>query len=78
MTISADETKREYWNRLLEGLEQGCLPERDCWEEEQEYWTVCGTATPKLGEKTSRKAFFSAAAITARSVWTPERKKWVS
>ena len=35
MMTGQDETKKEYWNKLLAGLEQGCLPERDCLEEEE-------------------------------------------
>ena len=67
--IGQDETKKEYWNKLLTGLEPGCLPERDCWEEEEGYWTVSMPFTALLREKTDPQAYFTAAAAYLLSVF---------
>ena len=64
-----DETKKEYWNKLLTGLEQGCLPERDCWEEDEGYRTVSAPFTAPLREKTDPQAYFTAAAAYLLSIF---------
>ena len=64
-----DETKKEYWNKLLTGLEQGCLPERDCWEEDEGYRTVSASFTVPLREKTDPQAYFTAAAAYLLSIF---------
>ena len=68
--IGQDETKREYWNNLLKDLEPGCLPERDCWEEDAGYRTVSESLTLQLKGETDPQAFFAAAAAYLLRIYT--------
>ena len=66
---SQNEARKKYWTNLLAGLEQGCLPERDCWEEEAGYRTIQETLTLQLPEEADPEAFFSASAAYLLSVF---------